>query len=257
MAAARIIAGPADVDVLDAVVERSAFRNRGFERIEIHHQQIDRLDVVLFHRGEVLFVPADRQQSAVHFRMQRLDPAVHHFGRAGEFGDIDHREPGIAECLGRPAGRDQLNSIAGELSDANAISPALSETDSRARVIRRGWLLMTHELAHQAGESVFATTTPRRASTAIGSKRQFRLLRPVGAGAGRRRRRVTEAPAHRRRVAHTSIDHDLYGTSRAVGAGQEHAFLEFDRVGQGREGPQVAVMQQTGSRRGRRPAGSP
>jgi len=36
----------------------------------------------------------------------------------------------------------------------------LSETDSRALVIRRGWLLMTHELAHQAGESVFASVAP-------------------------------------------------------------------------------------------------
>ena len=70
----------ADVDVLDAVVVRSAFRDRGFEWIEVHHQEIDRLDVVLFHRGEVLFVPADREQSAMHFRMQRLDAPVHHFG---------------------------------------------------------------------------------------------------------------------------------------------------------------------------------
>src|SRR4249919_2088262 len=40
--------------------------------------------------------------------------------------------------------------------DANAMSPALSDTDNRARLMRRGWLLMTHELAYQAGESVFA-----------------------------------------------------------------------------------------------------
>jgi hypothetical protein len=36
----------------------------------------------------------------------------------------------------------------------------LSDTDSKARVMRRGWLLMMHELAHEAGESVFAGPVP-------------------------------------------------------------------------------------------------
>ena len=50
---------PADVDVLDAVVEGAAFGDGRLERIEVHHQKIDRLDAVLFHRGGVILVGAD------------------------------------------------------------------------------------------------------------------------------------------------------------------------------------------------------
>ncbi|MGC1924646.1 MAG: hypothetical protein WA706_12625, partial [Pseudolabrys sp.] len=92
---------------------------------------------------------------------------------------------------------------------------------------------MTHELAYQAGESVFATMAAKWASTAIVSERQFGFLNPVGAGAWCGRRRVTEAPAHGRWLPYTSIDHDLNRAARAVGAREEHAFFKFDRVGQG------------------------
>src|SRR5262249_22624101 len=117
--------GTADVDVFDAIVERSPFRDGRFERIQGHDQQIDRLDVVLFHRGEVFFIPADREQSAVHFRVQRLDAAVHHFGRAGEFGDVNDQEAGFAERLCGTAGRDQLNieerELAGEWDQTSLV----------------------------------------------------------------------------------------------------------------------------------------
>ncbi len=52
---------PADVDVFDAIVESRAFGDGGLERIEVHHQQIDRLDAVLVHRGGVFRVGADTQ----------------------------------------------------------------------------------------------------------------------------------------------------------------------------------------------------
>ena len=117
-----------------------ALRDRRLERIEIDHQQIDRPDAVLRHRRGVLRVVADREQAAMHLRMQRLDPAVHHLGKAGQLGDIDHREAGIAERLGGAAGRDQLDAVAGQRASRMSIRPVLSETESRARVMRRGWL---------------------------------------------------------------------------------------------------------------------
>ena len=80
----------ADVDVLDAIVEGGAFGDGGLERIEVHDQEIDRLDAVLVRRRGVLLVRADRQQPAMHLRVQRLHPAVHHFRKAGEFGDVDY-----------------------------------------------------------------------------------------------------------------------------------------------------------------------
>src|SRR6185295_14481129 len=83
-----------------------------------------------------------------------------------------------------------------------------------------------------------------RASTNIESKRQFRLMRPVGSGARRRRWGVTEAPAHSRRLSHTAINHDLHRATRTVRTSQEDALLELDRIGQGGEGPQFAILQQ-------------
>ena len=43
-AAARTIAGPADVDLLDALVRRGARRDRLGERVEVRHQQVERRD---------------------------------------------------------------------------------------------------------------------------------------------------------------------------------------------------------------------
>jgi hypothetical protein len=105
---------PADVDILDAVVERCALGDRLLERIEVHHQKIDRPDAMLFHGACVLRVVADRQQAAMDLRVQGLDPAVHHLGRAGELRDVDHREAGLRQRLGGAAGRHQLDAALGE-----------------------------------------------------------------------------------------------------------------------------------------------
>ena len=44
--------------------------------------------------------------------MERLDPAVEHLRRAGDRGDIGHRQAGLAERAGRAAGRDELEARA-------------------------------------------------------------------------------------------------------------------------------------------------
>ncbi len=80
--------GAADVDVLDAVFVTGAFVDGRLERVEVDHQQVDRRDAVRLHRIGMLLVVADREQAAMHLGMQRLDPAVHHFGKAGEVGDV-------------------------------------------------------------------------------------------------------------------------------------------------------------------------
>jgi hypothetical protein len=46
--------------------------------------------------------------------MQRLDPAIHHFGKPGEVTHIEHLQPGIAEYFPGAAGRNQLNPELGE-----------------------------------------------------------------------------------------------------------------------------------------------
>ena len=62
---------------------------------------------MLLHRCRVLVVVADRQKPAVNFRMQGLDPAVHHFGKAGHLCNIDHFQPGVRDRLPGSTGRNQ------------------------------------------------------------------------------------------------------------------------------------------------------
>jgi hypothetical protein len=45
----------------------------------------------------------------MHLGVQRLHPPVHHLGKAGEVGNVAHRQARIAQGLGRAAGADQLD----------------------------------------------------------------------------------------------------------------------------------------------------
>jgi hypothetical protein len=77
--------GTADVDVLDdLLVNRAALGGRALERVEVHAHQVHELDGVLLGGAEVLVVVAYRQQPRVELGVQRLDPAVHDLGEAGE-----------------------------------------------------------------------------------------------------------------------------------------------------------------------------
>jgi len=40
------------------------------------------------HRVGMLLVVADREQAAMHLGVQRLDPAIHHFGKARQVRDV-------------------------------------------------------------------------------------------------------------------------------------------------------------------------
>jgi hypothetical protein len=54
---------------------------------------------------------------------------------------------------------------------------------------------------------------------------------------------VAEAPAHIFLLAHTPVNDDLHRSTRPVRARQEHAFLDFNGVGQSCEGPDLAILQ--------------
>ena len=77
----------ADVDVLDDFIIGRALGDGFLERVEVDHHQINRTDVVGVHRRAVVGIVTQGQQTAVHHRVQRLDPPVHHLGIAG---DIRH-----------------------------------------------------------------------------------------------------------------------------------------------------------------------
>ena len=64
---------------------------------------------MLAHRGHVLRLAAHVENAAVNFGMKRLHPAIQHFGKAGEIGDVADFDTGIAQQLGRAAGRDQID----------------------------------------------------------------------------------------------------------------------------------------------------
>ncbi len=56
------------------------------------------------HCGQIALVGAPGEQAAVDLRVQRLNPPVHHFGKAGMIGNLDHCDAGIAQGFGGAAG---------------------------------------------------------------------------------------------------------------------------------------------------------
>ena len=105
----------ADVDFLDQRVERGRrIRGRLHERIQVDDDDVDQAESVGLERRQIVGAIAPRENAAVQRRMQRLDAAVHHLGKAGQLGDIGHREAGVGQGAGGAAGRHQLESTGGE-----------------------------------------------------------------------------------------------------------------------------------------------
>ena len=76
------------------------------ERVQVHHDEFERLDAEFLQRRGVLGLAQVGQQSRVHPRVQRLDAAVEHLGEAGELLDRrDRNTSGRNGFRGRP-GRD-------------------------------------------------------------------------------------------------------------------------------------------------------
>ena len=122
----------ADVDVLDRLlVAAVGARHRRRERVEVHHQQVDRRDAVLGHDRLVGAAPSE--QAAVNLRMQRLDAPVHDLREAGVAarprGPGCRARPAAARCRRWRAARRRARRSA----RASSTSPVLSETESSAR----------------------------------------------------------------------------------------------------------------------------
>ena len=103
--------GPADIDVLDTGFEIGAFVDGRLKGIEVDDQKIDLGDAVRLHRARVIGFVADREQPAMHFRMQRLDPSVHHFRKAGQFRNVLDLQPGFRDRLRGAAGRNEFDAM--------------------------------------------------------------------------------------------------------------------------------------------------
>src|SRR4029079_14195827 len=113
----------ADVDVLDDLLVTGAEAAGGaLERVEVHADEVDELDVVLRGLAQVLGVVAPGEETGVELGMERLDAAVHDLREAGEVLDAPDLEPGAHELPRGPAGGDhldpELGQPAGEVDDA-------------------------------------------------------------------------------------------------------------------------------------------
>ena len=86
-------ARPTNINIFNRLFIRHAIAAYGrLEWIEIDTNQIDRSDSVFGHRGEMRCRVALTKQSTMNPRMQCLQSAVHHFGKARELFDGNHRD---------------------------------------------------------------------------------------------------------------------------------------------------------------------
>ena len=69
---------------------------------------------MFLHRRHVVVIVAQRQKPAMHHRVQRLDPAIHHLGETGDLGHIFHLKPRLAQRLGRTPGAQQFDAAPGK-----------------------------------------------------------------------------------------------------------------------------------------------
>ena len=100
---------PADIDVLDTVIESGPLRDRRLKRIQVDRHQIDRRDPMRPHLLHVFGHIPPPQDAAMDLRHQRLDAAVHDFGEPGVVGHLGHLHPGRPQRLRRSAGGQDLH----------------------------------------------------------------------------------------------------------------------------------------------------
>src|SRR5713101_8415488 len=82
-----------------------ALRRRRLERIQIHDQQIDRLDPVLGRLFLVIGMVSPEEQSPVHLWVQRFHPPAQHLRPAREIRNVAHRHARLAQQLRRSTRR--------------------------------------------------------------------------------------------------------------------------------------------------------
>lgn len=101
--------GPADVDLLHALVGRGAGGDGLAERVEVHDDQVERLHAEVL---ELLLVVGETQvgeDAGVHLGVQRLDPAVQALGEACQLLDLGHGDARGGDLRGGGPGGDQLH----------------------------------------------------------------------------------------------------------------------------------------------------
>ena len=107
------------------------------ERVEVHDDELERLDAELVELLAVVLEPQVGEDAGVHARVQRLDPAVEALGEAGELLDLGHRDAGGGDLAGGRAGGDELDArgvqAAGELLEPGLVVDADQRAADRPR----------------------------------------------------------------------------------------------------------------------------
>ncbi|MBE5691951.1 MAG: leucine-rich repeat domain-containing protein, partial [Sutterella sp.] len=116
----------ADVDILNRFLERAVrTRHSLLEGIEIHADDVDRIDAVLLERCHVLGHRTTGEDARMDLGVERLHAAVEHFGESRVVGHFLNVDPFAGEKLRSAAGRkdvvSRLDEAAGELDDARLI----------------------------------------------------------------------------------------------------------------------------------------
>src|SRR6185436_8894789 len=92
--------GTADIDLFNGFFSRHArARDCLRKRIEIYNHEIDRLNSLLLHGGDMLRIVANPKQAAVYTWMKGLHASVHHFWKARYVRDVAHRDACFAQSL--------------------------------------------------------------------------------------------------------------------------------------------------------------
>ena len=106
---------PADVDHLDRVLLLHAVPGDDLrERIEGDDDEVERADVVLVERREVVRMVAPREDRGVDARVQRLHAPAEELRDLRQVLDPRHLEAVLGQVVGRPAAGDDVDAELGE-----------------------------------------------------------------------------------------------------------------------------------------------
>ncbi len=96
---------PTNINVFNRILKAATlFRHRRLKWIKIHHNHINRFNVVFRHGINMLGIITQTQQRPVNLGVEGFYPTVHHFGKTGIIRNIHHRDSSLADHLCRSTG---------------------------------------------------------------------------------------------------------------------------------------------------------
>jgi hypothetical protein len=133
----------ADVDHLDGLLLADVLAAGDLsERVEVHADEVERLDPVLLERLDIRLDVAPREDRAMNLRMQGLHPSTEHLGDVGE---------GVHRRDGEP----ELGDVGGCASTGHELDAELDEAGREpveARLVEDGDERPPH--GHQVGDLI-------------------------------------------------------------------------------------------------------